>query len=287
MDKKVSIITPCYNGEKYVSRYLDSILRQTYKNIELIFINDGSDDNTEEIVKSYIKKFNDAGMELIYLYQKNSGQAAAVNKGLKIFSGDYLTWPDSDDILTDDSIEKKVRFLEENQQYGFVRTAAKGVTDEDLNIITGYFGKNNPNRNKEDLFLDFIIENNVWFAPGCFMVRSSSYLDVNKERKIYEGRSGQNWQMLLPISYKYKCGYIDENLYIYVLRKNSHCHNPLDLKDEIDRSFDRETTIINTINTIDMTDDERNRYIRIVKEKYIINRFYISCKFEDKKLAKK
>ena len=200
MDKKVSIITPCYNGEKYVSRYLDSILRQTYKNIELIFINDGSDDNTEEIVKSYIKKFNDAGMELIYLYQKNSGQAAAVNKGLKIFSGDYLTWPDSDDILTDDSIEKKVRFLEENQQYGFVRTAAKGVTDEDLNIITGYFGKNNPNRNKEDLFLDFIIENNVWFAPGCFMVRSSSYLDVNKERKIYEGRSGQNWQMLLPIS---------------------------------------------------------------------------------------
>ena len=55
MEKMVSIITPCFNGEKFVGRYLESILNQTYKNIELIFVNDGSTDRTEEIVKSYVQ----------------------------------------------------------------------------------------------------------------------------------------------------------------------------------------------------------------------------------------
>ena len=77
MEKKVSIITPCFNGEGFVERYLNSILNQTYKNIELIFINDGSTDRTEKVVKSYIIKFEEKGMKLIYIYQENAGQAAA------------------------------------------------------------------------------------------------------------------------------------------------------------------------------------------------------------------
>ncbi len=287
MDKKVSIITPCFNGGEFVGRYLDSILRQTYKNIELIFVNDGSNDNTEGIVKSYIEKFNNVGMELIYIYQENSGQAAAMNRGLEIFSGEYLTWPDSDDILTDDSIEKKVRFLEENRQYGLVRTDAKLVNEDNLDNAIGYFGKNNPNKYKEELFDDFIIENRVWFAPGCYMVRSAAYLEVNKDRRIYEGRGGQNWQMLLPITYKYKCGYIDEPLYIYVVRDNSHSHSNASLNGEIDRTFNHEELLTNTLLFIDMGEEERNRYIKIIKEKYIKKRFYIACKFNNKKLSEK
>ena len=86
MDKKVSIITPCFNGEKFISRYFDSILEQTYKNIEVIFINDGSTDTTEKIVEQYISTFNKHGIEFIYIYQENKGQAAALNNGLKKFS---------------------------------------------------------------------------------------------------------------------------------------------------------------------------------------------------------
>jgi glycosyltransferase involved in cell wall biosynthesis len=96
MMKKVSIITPCYNGESFVSRYLDTILNQSYNNLELILVNDGSTDQTEAIVMSYKPKFKEVGIEFIYMYQEHAGQAAALNQGLKIFTGDYLTWPDSD-----------------------------------------------------------------------------------------------------------------------------------------------------------------------------------------------
>lgn len=59
MGEKVSVITPCYNGESFIARFLDSLLVQTYNNIEFILINDGSTDKTEEIVRSYRKKFKD------------------------------------------------------------------------------------------------------------------------------------------------------------------------------------------------------------------------------------
>lgn len=287
MDKRVSIITPCLNGEKFVGRYLDSVLSQSYKNIELIFINDGSKDKTEEIVKSYIPKFNKEGMELIYIYQKNAGQAAALNKGLKIFTGDYLTWPDSDDILTSDSIYEKVKFLESNKEYGFVRSDAMLVEESDINTVKRYFARENSNKFKENLFLDLIIENKVWFAPGCYMVRSSSFFDVNKKREIFEGSGGQNWQMLLPISYKYKCGFIDKSLYIYVIRDLSHSHSVNDYKKHLKRCDEHEEILLNVIKSMEIENDEKEKYIKLINEKYDRKRFFISTEYKEKEFLDK
>ncbi|MFT8348186.1 glycosyltransferase family A protein [Clostridium saccharoperbutylacetonicum] len=287
MDKMVSIITPCFNGEKFVSRYLESILNQTYKNIEMIFVNDGSADKTESIAKSYISKFKEKGMKFKYIYQENGGQASALNKGLKIFEGDYLTWPDSDDVLTIDSIEKKMLFLEKNKEYGLVRTDAAIVIENNLDKIQGHFAKNNANKLKEDLFLDLITENRVWFAPGCYMVRAKSFLDVNSSRTIYESRAGQNWQMLLPITYKYKCGFIDETLYLYVIRENSHSHRKIDYREMIERCDDHQDILVNTIENMDIQKDEKMRYLNIIKEKYIRKKLYIASEFKDHKLADK
>ena len=72
--EKVSIVTPCYNGEKYLERFLKSILNQSYGNIELIFINDGSTDQTEEIIKKYKEEFDLHNIELTYLFQENAGE---------------------------------------------------------------------------------------------------------------------------------------------------------------------------------------------------------------------
>lgn len=99
MNPKVSIITPCYNGEHKISKFLDSLLNQTYNNIELIVVNDGSLDKTEEVINSYKEKLISKGMDFIYLYQSNQGQAAAINNALKYFTGKYLMWPDSDDVF--------------------------------------------------------------------------------------------------------------------------------------------------------------------------------------------
>jgi len=287
MDKMVSVVTPCFNGEGFVGRYLESILNQTYKNVELIFVNDGSTDRTEDIVKYYIHKFEENKMKLKYIYQKNGGQASALNRGLKIFEGDYLTWPDSDDILTADSIEKKVLFLENNKEYGLVRTDGAIVKENNLSEIEGYFAKENPNKLKEDLFLDFIIENKVWFAPGCYMVRTKSFLDVNPNRTIYESRAGQNWQMLLPITYKYKCGFIDEPLYLYVIRENSHSHSKIEYKKILKRCDEHEDILIDTIEGISMQEEEKKKYLNIIKEKYIRKKLDIASEFKDKNLAEK
>lgn len=282
MNKKVSIITPCFNGAFFVHRYLNSVLNQTYRNIELIFIDDGSIDKTAEIVKSFTEKFKKNGMELIYIYQNNSGQAAALNVGLKIFKGEYLTWPDSDDLLTEDSIEKKVKFLEQNQSYGLVRTDGIIARENDIDNVIRYFTNNNPNKFKEDLFFDFIIENKVWFAPGCYMVRRSAFLDVNPSKKIYESKGGQNWQMLLPLTYKYKCGYIDEPLYKYVIRKNSHSHSVNTFEDEIKRCDVHEDILLNTIKNINMNKEEREYYENIIKQKYIRKKNQIALKYQKK-----
>jgi glycosyltransferase involved in cell wall biosynthesis len=102
----VSIVTPCFNGARYVHRFLDSVLGQTYRNIELVFVNDGSVDNTEQVALSYGDRLEKRGIRFVYIYQDNQGAAAALNQGLRVFQGEYLTWPDSDDTLHRDNIRK-------------------------------------------------------------------------------------------------------------------------------------------------------------------------------------
>ena len=289
MDKKVSIITPCFNGEKFLDRYFKSILNQTYYNIELIFINDGSTDKTEFIFRKYEKMLNERGIDTIYIFQENSGQAVALNKGLKKFTGDYIIWPDSDDFLTNDSILKKVEFLERNKDYGMVRTNVNIVNEDNINKIIGTVADNNKNKYKEKLFLDYILEDKVWFMPGSFMIRSEAFLDVIPNREIYESKGGQNWQILLPIMYKYKCGYIDECLYTYVIRKNSHSHK-VERSNEIKKLFDRceehQDILINTIRNIKMPNEEKDMLIDMIKEKYLRKKYQISVIHRQKEVAK-
>lgn len=102
---KVSILVAVYNAEKYLEKCLDSLLSQTYRNIEIICINDCSNDNSAEILNRYAKK--DERIKVITL-PRNSGQANARNEGLKIASGDFIAMLDSDDWFSDDAIEKAI-----------------------------------------------------------------------------------------------------------------------------------------------------------------------------------
>ena len=120
----VSMIIPCYNVRHKIQRMLESLLRQTYRRIEVIFIDDGSTDGTGDFIASYRDKLIGAGIEVSYFYQENCGQAVAVNRGLKEMRGDYLVWPDADDWFSDDSVEKKLRFLESHPEYGVVTSNA-------------------------------------------------------------------------------------------------------------------------------------------------------------------
>ncbi len=105
--KKISVIVPVYNTSKYLKKCFDSILLQKYKNIELIIINDGSTDNSLEVIKEYQKKDN----RIIVIDKKNSGQADCRNIGIDASTGDYLMFVDSDDYLEMNALEILIKYI--------------------------------------------------------------------------------------------------------------------------------------------------------------------------------
>ena len=111
MDDKITVIVPVYNVENYLRKCLDSIMVQTYKNIEIIVVNDGSTDTSGEICKEF------SGMDhrIIYIEQENAGLSAARNTGLNNMSGDYVTFVDSDDWIEQDYIETLYKKIVEYQ----------------------------------------------------------------------------------------------------------------------------------------------------------------------------
>lgn len=217
MNKLVSIVSPCYNGESYLERYFESILSQTYRPLELILVNDGSSDGTENIVNAYREKLNASSITFKYIKKENGGSGAAVNDGLKLTTGEYLIWPDTDDFLYPESIEKRVTFLENNPQYGFVisdgRTYIEGSLEK-KGLIKGIVTKNG------NVF-ENVISGNIVYTPCGYMIKMDAFLDVNPQKEIFPSRYGQNIQMLLPVSSKYKCGHLEEELYGRVMRENS------------------------------------------------------------------
>jgi len=108
MKKKVSIVIPVYNAEKYLNRCLDSIVNQTYTNLEIILINDGSRDKSLEICNEYQRK--DSRFKVIT--KENGGVSSARNLGIKESTGDVLTFIDSDDWIKSDYIEKSIKFFD-------------------------------------------------------------------------------------------------------------------------------------------------------------------------------
>lgn len=112
-DKLISVIVPCYNVDEYVERCLKSICNQTYRNLEILLINDGSTDNTLSIIENIAKK--DPRIRIVS--QNNRGLAAARQRGVEESSGEYITFVDSDDYVTSDYVEFMYQLL---AQHDFV-----------------------------------------------------------------------------------------------------------------------------------------------------------------------
>jgi glycosyltransferase involved in cell wall biosynthesis len=109
MQPLVSVIIPTYNAAPYIKQTLESALNQTYKNIEVIVMNDGSTDNSEEIILQVKKGDN----RILYQYKPNSGVSDTRNKGIALAKGSYLAFLDADDVWKSDNLEKKIRAINE------------------------------------------------------------------------------------------------------------------------------------------------------------------------------
>lgn len=109
MNEKVSVITPCYNGAKYIAETIESVIAQDYTDWEMLVVNDGSTDDSAEIVKSYEKK--DQRIRLIN--QKNAGSAAARNNGIRQASGRYIALLDADDVWESNFLSQQLGFMKQ------------------------------------------------------------------------------------------------------------------------------------------------------------------------------
>ena len=123
---KVTIIIPVYNSEKYIGKCLDSILQQTYQDFEILVVNDGSKDNSQEVINKYKEKYPD---KINAIEQDNKGVARTRNESIQKVKSKYIMFMDNDDYLDKDYIETFVKEIERDN-YDAVVGGYRRITEK-------------------------------------------------------------------------------------------------------------------------------------------------------------
>ena len=215
-DPKVSIVIPIYNSEAYVMKCLDSLANQTYTNIQVIVINDGSTDNSGKLACEYCKQ--DA--RYIYRQQGNLGVSSARNLGVSLADGEYLTFVDGDDYVASGYIENLVRCAQEHQaQMVITGLRMVDVDGNDIrSIIPGTYerGKHEEWTFRLSAVAAHLYERNLW---------------TTYQMKFYEGERGED----MPVSLFFagvcdRIATLSMDQYYYVQHSQSAMHQFRGLK---------------------------------------------------------
>lgn len=213
--KKLSVIIPSYNHEKYISKAIDSVLGQTYHNLELIIIDDGSKDNSVSIIKGY--KDN----RITFVEQENRGAHHAINRGLSIATGEYLAILNSDDIYEDNRFEIMIDEMEKDDDIGFMCSYIQVIDDKGkkLGIKEGW-------RNMEPWLVphpELSYKNTTNFKLNLIMTNfTSTTSNFLFTRKLYEKIGGMrnlrfahDWDFALRAAEVTECVLIEKPLMQY------------------------------------------------------------------------
>lgn len=275
----VSVVTPCYNGESFLDRYFEGILAQTYRPIEVVLIDDGSTDATYSFALSYKEKLEKQGIRFVCIHQENKGQAAAINRGLPEVTGEFIAWPDSDDLMYPDNLERKVSYLCAHPDVGFVCCQVDRVHEGSLNKVVSVDKVSDPSN--PWIFDALIRDKGVYCLDIAYLARTEALFTALGGRRIVESPAGQNYQLLLPLAYCYRCGFIDEPLVAYVAREGSHSNSFTSFEAQIERIFGFEELLHKVIRAIPMTEDERELYERYIDTKFLPRRFVLCAEFNE------
>lgn len=214
MSNLISIITPTYNCGEFISETIESVIKQTYKNWEMIIVDDCSKDSTKEIVEDYIKQDNRIKY---FLLKKNSGAAVARTKAMELANGKYMAFLDSDDLWTEDKLEKQLFFMKKNNYY-FTCTSYEQINEDGDSLIKTIKTKKKTNYNGVLL--------------SCPIGNSTVMYDVKKLGKfvVPNIRKRNDDALWLQILKKEKFIYgMPDVLMKYRVRSNSISSNKIDL----------------------------------------------------------
>jgi len=202
----VTVAMSSYNHEEYVEEAILSIINQTYKNIEVIVIDDGSKDHTREILLRLQKQY-----DFILEFQENQGICKTLNKAINQYAhGKYIDFLASDDIMMPDKIEKQVRFLEENPEYDMVfgkvyMVDAKSQIIENFKIFEPF------NEPVKYIPFELLIDNNRIPAPSIMLCR-----DIWDKCGGYDENTVlEDFDLSLKIAYNGKIAYLDDYFSYY------------------------------------------------------------------------
>lgn len=268
----VSVVTPVYNGERYLARLLDSVLAQTWGQVEMILVDDGSQDATLEIAEAYRERFRARGFDYRVVTSPHQNASAAINLGLPWVRGEFLIWPDSDDALEPESVRVRAEFLQSHPQYQCVRSLMR-CWDEAGRSLPVW--ENLGDLKEERLFFP-VLEGQTFVCCGCYMLRTRALFDLYPRRRIPEYEVGQNFQMLLPVLYRWSCPTIPEELYHVCVRADSHSRRLRNREEEIARCAGFERLIDELAEVIGIRDREELRRIQLWKavQRYKLARRY-------------
>lgn len=264
----VSIIIPTYNREHLIGETLDSVLEQTFLNWECIVVDDDSNDNTEELVKSYIKKDNRFKFYHRPVSRKN-GASACRNYGLEKSNGTYIQFLDSDDVISKEKLEVQVEILEEDSQNSLA-TCAWGRFKTDSSDAEVYHDFQSYNDFDNPLHLINALANSLGFFPiHAYLIRRSiiakagnwnEYLSLNDDAEF----------MIRVISNSERICFASKAIALYRLPEKNNLS-----------SYTNEAKVIDAINSWKLIDAYLN--IRFKKEELYflnkaINEFYHHAK---------
>jgi len=211
----ISIIVPVYNVEKYIYKTLDSILFQTYNNLEIILINDGSTDNSGNICDEYSEK--DKRIKVIH--KQNGGVSSARNLGIDNATGEWITFIDSDDIIDKCMIEKLFKIAEKENTKISASAHKYQTKDNEIKFVVL---ENKTIRLNNTKVLEYIIRNDVDF--GSSHHGKLFHRDVVKDFYFNtELNHGEDYLFVIEViaTYAKDIAYIPDALYYYVFRPNS------------------------------------------------------------------
>lgn len=179
----VTISTPVYNGAQYIRRAIESVLDQRYQAWELIVVDDGSVDDTADIVKGYVDP------RIRYVYQTNQGQSAAMNRGLDLARGEYVTSLDADDWLAPDSLRCRVEYLDAHLACMAVYGDGWYCTASGKPVMR--FTENRPNNPTGDIYDALVVS--CFFGTGAAVMLRRSRIEALHMRYDPRIAMGQDW----------------------------------------------------------------------------------------------
>ena len=225
---KISVIVPVYNCEDYLNECLDSILNQTYKNLELILIDDGSKDSSSDICDQYKERDS----RVVVVHKENEGVSIARNTGLNLATGEFITFVDSDDYLDSDAYEKMISIMEEYACDICLCDCIKEFADKSQiyshDIREGFY---NFNQLKNEYYPHLLVMEDVEYPATI----SSCALFIKKElitniRYIEKVRFSEDWLFGCQLMLNARSFYYMKNQTFYHYRMNeksvTHNYNP-------------------------------------------------------------